>query len=83
MDEKDKIIQELRRANIALLLELHAVKECFTCSHYHEVGIKCDQYMFGNDCREYTYEWRGVEEAEKWHEEQERKQMLEQLLGGE
>lgn len=71
MDEKDLTIQALRRANIALLQELHAIKACFTCSHYNEIGQHCDQYMFGNDCRDYQYEWRGVKEAEEWQKEQE------------
>ncbi len=71
MDEKDLQIQRLIRTNIALLNELHAVRECFTCSHYSEIGEHCDQYMFGNDCRDYCYEWRGVEASEEWQQEQE------------
>lgn len=71
MDERDKVIQELRRTNIALLGELHAIKECFTCSHYGEMTEHCDTYMFGNDCRDYQYEWRGVQASEEWQAEQE------------
>lgn len=71
MTEQDYTIQKLRRVNIALLQELHAIKACFTCSHYSEIGEHCDQYMFGNDCRDFDYEWRGVEASEDWQAEQE------------
>ena len=71
MDEKDRTIQELRRANLELLRELHTIKACFTCSHYDEMAEHCDQYMFGYSCRDYEYEWRGVDKAEEWQAEQE------------
>lgn len=80
MDEKDKTIQKLTRENLTMLLELHAIKECVTCIHHDEMKDHCDLYQFGYCCRDYPYEWRGVDAAEKWHEHQEQLKMLEQLL---
>lgn len=71
MDEKDKRIQELARANLQMLADLHAIKSCFTCSHYGEMKEHCDLCMFGYSCRDFDYEWRGVKASEEWHEEQE------------
>lgn len=71
MDEKERLIQDLRRRNLALLAELHTIKECFTCSHYDEKTEHCEQFMFGYSCKDFDYEWRGYEKAEEWHEEQE------------
>lgn len=71
MDEKDLTIQKLTQANLVLLQELHTIKECFTCSHYGEIAEHCDEYMFGHDCRDYKYEWRGVKAAQEWYAEQE------------
>lgn len=69
MDEKDYQMQKMARANLALLAELHAIKECVTCKHYAEKDEHCDLFL-GYSCRDYDYEWRGVEEAEAWHEAQ-------------
>lgn len=71
MDEKDKRIQDLARTNLQLLADLHAIKECFTCSHYGEMAEHCEQYPLGYSCRDFDYEWRGVKASEEWHEEQE------------
>lgn len=80
MDERDKKIQELTRTNLSLLQELHAIKECFTCSHYEEMAEHCDQYMFGYSCRDFDYEWRGVKKAEEWQEEQENIRQAEERM---
>ena len=79
MDEKDKRIQDLARANLQMLADLHAIKECVTCSHYGEKDAHCDKFLSGYSCRDYDYEWRGVKASEEWHEAQEelRKRELE------
>ena len=82
MDEKDLTIQRLSKANITLLMELHAIKECFTCSHYGELQDHCDSYVFGNLCRDYEYEWRGVSKAQEWFAEQEKIKAEELAKGG-
>ena len=80
MDEKDYKIQQMARANLALLADLHAIKECFTCSHYGEMAEHCDLFQFGYSCRDYDYEWRGVRASEEWHEEQENMRITEKHL---